>query len=1035
MQTTDPAIPIVEIDIVGFTSRYKNENEQREIVRALRKLIDQAGKYLLPHGQFSEKFKHQGTGDGYYIRLGGTPVLPALQFVRKLMGELDGYNEKYGENLPLQLRLVIGLGQVQDIEDQWYGTVLADAERLMSDKGFKEYQERSGRNSALFITNLFFQRLLEAVESDTEFMDLHTLVWSRREVEDKHEQIHIGYVLGEGDEIWPPEKSDEKAQPDDAPERPIEPARRQEFKPEHYDVFLCHNSADKPAVKEIGKRLKEHGLRPWLDEWHLRPGFSGQAELEKQIENIKAAAVFVGESGMGPWQTHEYEAFFREFIARKCPVIPVILPECKGKPDLPVFLKGMTWVDFTKTDPDPLGRLIWGITGENPNEPTSTIPQNLPGRGSQHFVGRAADLADLHELLQAGEKAAIRAAIKGMGGVGKTELALQYARDYQAWYPGGLCWVNAGAGDEEIQFIQYVETYQGITIPPTLEGEHRLRYISERLPEEQALLILDDYAGKYPAYLKRLPENYRILITTRENPRGFRSVSLDVLEPGAARELLGELIGDKKRIATQGEDTRALCDWLGHLPLAIELVGSYLGDLPDLSIQQILAELKERGIGHEALELDENDPANQGQSLRTAKHTSVYAALELSRERLSENGLELALLLAQLGPAIIPVRLMEEIYKRYQEEKSGAGDFTKARGELNRLSLLEHTEGRGYRLHPLVREYFQLYLRKTETADKIQEAVVYILVREAERVGQSLTLSRAEIIKDIVPHWEWACEVLTDVLAEDDLTRPFVALVFYYRFYSDFSQAIKNCQSCLAVSERILGPEHPETARSLNNLAFLYNSQGQYADALPLYERALEIREAQLGPEHPDTAGSLNNLASLYESQGQYAAALPLYERALEINKVQLGPEHPETARSLNNLANLYESQGQYADALPLYKRALAITEAQLGPEHPETAGSLNNLAFLYNSQGQYADALPLYKRALEIREAQLGPEHPDTAGSLNNLAFFYNSQGQYAAALPLYERALKIFETVLGPEHPNTVTVRKNLEKCKGTR
>jgi GTPase SAR1 family protein len=131
-----------------------------------------------------------------------------------------------------------------------------------------------------------------------------------------------------------------------------------------FDVFLCHNNEDKAAVKEIGGTLKERGLLPWLDEWELRPGLSWQRLLEKQIQQVKAAAVFVGENGIGPWQRNELDAFLREFIERDCPVIPVLLDNAPKKPALPVFLKGMTWVDFRKSDPDPLNQLIWGITGQ-----------------------------------------------------------------------------------------------------------------------------------------------------------------------------------------------------------------------------------------------------------------------------------------------------------------------------------------------------------------------------------------------------------------------------------------------------------------------------------------------------------------------------------------------------------------------------------------------------------------------------------------------------------------------------------------------
>lgn len=131
-----------------------------------------------------------------------------------------------------------------------------------------------------------------------------------------------------------------------------------------FDVFLCHNNKDKPEVKKIGEQLKKRGILPWLDEWELRPGFPWQRLLEEQIEQIKSAAVFVGKDGVGPWQQLEMDAFLREFVNRGCPVIPVLLEYAPQEPRLPLFLRGNTWVDFRKQDPNPFKQLIWGITGE-----------------------------------------------------------------------------------------------------------------------------------------------------------------------------------------------------------------------------------------------------------------------------------------------------------------------------------------------------------------------------------------------------------------------------------------------------------------------------------------------------------------------------------------------------------------------------------------------------------------------------------------------------------------------------------------------
>ena len=249
-----------------------------------------------------------------------------------------------------------------------------------------------------------------------------------------------------------------------------------------------------------------------------------------------------------------------------------------------------------------------------------------------------------------------------------------------------------------------------------------------------------------------------------------------------------------------------------------------------------------------------------------------------------------------------------------------------------------------------------------------------------------------------------------------------------YHSKGNYAEAALIWEKILTISEKVIGPDHPGTASSLNNLAFLYDKQGLYGKAEPLYMRALAIYENALGHDHQHTGTGLNNLASLYNKQGLYGKAEPLYIRALEIKEKALGSDHPDTAISLNNLASLYNSQGLYSKAEPLYIRALAITEKALGSNHPDTAISLNNLALLYNDQGLYSKAEPLYIRALAITEKALGSNHPDTATSLNNLALLYKDQGHYGKAEPLYIRALAIKEKALGSHHPDTAISLSNL-------
>jgi len=232
----------------------------------------------------------------------------------------------------------------------------------------------------------------------------------------------------------------------------------------------------------------------------------------------------------------------------------------------------------------------------------------------------------------------------------------------------------------------------------------------------------------------------------------------------------------------------------------------------------------------------------------------------------------------------------------------------------------------------------------------------------------------------------------------------------------------------LDARERVLGPEHPETLNSLNNLANSLNKQGRHADAEALHRRALALRERVLGPEHHDTLGSLNNLALSLFSQGRHADVEALHRRTLDARERILGPEHRDTLASLNNLAESIRLQGRHAEAEALHRRALALRERILGPEHRDTLRSLNNLALSLADQGRHADAEGLHRRTLEAQERVLGPEHRDTLRSLNNLANSFADQGRHADAEALYRRALDARERVLGPEHPDTLNSLNNL-------
>ena len=280
------------------------------------------------------------------------------------------------------------------------------------------------------------------------------------------------------------------------------------------------------------------------------------------------------------------------------------------------------------------------------------------------------------------------------------------------------------------------------------------------------------------------------------------------------------------------------------------------------------------------------------------------------------------------------------------------------------------------------------------------------------------------------PLYKHALAIREKLLGPDspDLAASLNDLGELYRVQGRNAEAEPLYKRAIAILEKAIGPEHPVVAQCLNNLAILYANEGRFADAEPLHKRALAIREKAFGPGDAAVAASLLNLGEVYRLWGSYDHAEPLYKQAEAIFEKTLGPEHPYVATCLNNLALLYGREGRFAEAEPLQRRALAIRKKVLGAGHPEVAEALNNLGELYRDQGRYADAEPLYKQAEEILEKAVGPEHPDVASTLSNLDAIYADEGRYAEAELLGQRVLAIRQKALGPDHPDVAASLNNL-------
>jgi len=676
------------------------------------------------------------------------------------------------------------------------------------------------------------------------------------------------------------------------------------------------------------------------------------------------------------------------------------------------------------------------------------------------FVGRDAELRRLARALAqqpAGRPIVIST---GIGGIGKTQLAIEFAHRYGQYFAGGVFWVT-------------MESAAGIPIEVAACGtgglvDWRPDYAELKLPEQLALvlaawqsplprlLIFDNCEDEALLAQWRPPTGgCRLLVTSRratwDLTLGTTAFPLDVLPREASVALLRAFRPQLGEV-----DANAIAAELGDLPLALHVAGSYLRMYQSVAASTFLAELRSpQLLDHPALQ-------GRGSSLQpTGRELHVARVFALSYDRLNAGDQIDALAIALLARAAhfapgVPIRrdlLTATVAPEAEDAALLIADSLRRLVDLGLLEellpatdedagdphegLLETTVDGALRIHRLVAAFVQ----ETAADETAQSTVEKTLLEQARHVNDADSPS---LLRPIQVHLRW----VTDLAMQREDTR---AAELCYEFshhlsmlgnhleaqpYAERALAIREAQSyaerAVAIYEHVLDPDDPDAIKSLRRLAVVLHNRDMITEAEELYKRILEVRERTLGPDNPDIARSLDNLALLLTEKGEYAAALPLFERALAIFQQTFGDNHKDTARTLSNKAMLFHLQEKYAEARPLYEHALSIAERVRGPEHPDVAQILQNLGELFFEQKDYVDAQSYYQRALAIRERGLGQDHLDTAYTLYYFALCLDLLGDIQQAAVMMRRSFTIREANLGPDHSATQESRRALDEIE---
>jgi tetratricopeptide (TPR) repeat protein len=620
-------------------------------------------------------------------------------------------------------------------------------------------------------------------------------------------------------------------------------------------------------------------------------------------------------------------------------------------------------------------------TQSNASSPTTPL-WNVPYPHNPFFIGREALLTQLYDTLHNEKAAALTQAISGLGGIGKTQLAVEYAYRNRDKYQS-IPWTTATT--YETLFTDFVALAGLLDLPEKDSQDQTITVnaVKHWLESNSQWLLIMDNADDLEILRDFLPTGGKghLILTTRSQATGAVAQSLEVKEletvDGAVMLLrrAGIIPPEASLVDASDEnqaDARAIAHLLDGLPLALDQAGAYIEEM-----RCSLADYRERYQTERATMLKER---GRFFSAHPASVTTTFSLSFQQVQKANPASADLLRFFAFLSPEAIPIDLLRE----------GAPDLGKP---------LKHIASHPQQLdRALSTLYSYSLVRRDATTNTLY---VHRLVQAVLRDEMSARTQH-----------QWAERTVRAV----NRTFPFVQVETWQRCQRLIPQVL--------VCRTLIDQWHmnfPEAARLLNEAGYYLREHAQYTEAEPLLKHSLAIYEKRLGPDHLDTAISFTSLATLYESQGKYEQAEPLFLRSLAFCEQRLGPDHPYTATSLNNLAAIYANQGKDEQAELLYQRALTIREKRLGPDHPDTAWSLYSLAFIYHNQGKDEQAELLYQRALAIYEKRLVPDHPDTAWCLNDLGNLYYDQDKYEQAEPLYQRALAIYEKRLDPDHPAT--------------
>lgn len=794
------------------------------------------------------------------------------------------------------------------------------------------------------------------------------------------------------------------------------------------DVFISYASVDAQWAIWIAGVLERNGFSVFIGAWDLLPG---DDFVTKTNEAIRGADVFIpilsDAYTKSIYCTAEFGMAFSENASGKLKLIPVRVSDTA----LTGMLANIIYVDlygaFDEAEAE--RRLINALNNrkilrtshgypedtrlEKAEYPGGLPINNLPQRNS-NFIGGD---NNLYKIAAAFEKSS-NVQIVGIGGIGKTQLALEYAYRFGRNYNTAIWFISAIDKTTVLNgFIAFCKTI-GIKFSEDYNQSEVQKSVKKWLKHNDNWLLVVNDLITVETIEPYLPTNHpgHILVTTRNQIYNMGAVlNIGVLSDEEAIELLKSHLPNY-----DSKELHILANRLGHLPLALEHAASYIR-VTEVSVSDFIQRFESFAykIAENPNQLDE----------------TIFASLQISLSNLSQSAKQLLNLCAYLAPYEIPFALFirnRDLLPDPLRSNLGKEDgVTQLFDELSKFSYITGNR-QEFGVHP----YYQRYLRYMQE-DSLEWLDICLRILLSDVPREYDDWESKERFVHIAEHAQSVATYIYSAVNKQESKRNDVLELYSrlgYGFYKvgQYDKSLDAFEKTLNLANNFLGNEFFDVAATYSNIGRIYDVQGKYEEAIECFQKALTVSEAAHGNEHPSIAQIYVNIATIYYHLHNFEEALELNAKALSIQEKQLGSNHPATATTIENIASIYYNLNELDKSLTWHYKALAIFETVLGTDHPDTANALNNIGVILDDQGYYEKALVFYQKALAIFEKVFGRDNADTAQAYNNIALNYRNRGDYTKALEWYKKALSIFNNVLGTSHPLTATIKVNVDNLQ---